>query len=211
MARRHGRTQRGILLHLMLATLRPTLEGIDYLLREGALYPEQHHMFLRVDAAADPCSVDFWETACTLCTSGGLQLVPRCLLSIARRVASAGKAVAVLHEHERMNAALPATALDVSQDSDLMRECAPVFNLIAKPLLRPACCRQAPLCVCVHCSSNPGCVLLVAGKHACACASEHRWTGNVSVDTWPVEAHFDNGCLCAKRLTQATDALLRTH
>jgi len=99
---RVGRTQKGILLHLLLAALKPALDGVEFLLREGTLHDAHAHLFLQFNATVDARSPLFWATACNLRSAGPQALVPRCLQAVAGKVAAAGKAVALLHTHERL-------------------------------------------------------------------------------------------------------------
>ena len=97
----------------MLAALKPALDSIDHLLQEGTLFDGHEHLFMLLDHSVDARSPEFWDRGCRLRSTGdegrGGTLVPNCLQPVAGRVVSAGKAVSLLHMHERLHGTPPAS------------------------------------------------------------------------------------------------------
>lgn len=124
--RRSGSVQRAILLHLLTASLRPTLQGMHTLISEGSSCTPQSHLCLRSNLRDVPAtSPQFWSESITVsrdtarktpenddsssggntnCNSAaevGRSHVPWCLKDFVEPVTSAAKSVALLREYDR--------------------------------------------------------------------------------------------------------------
>lgn len=96
---RDGAVLRAITLHLLVSSMRPSVDAMHTMLRDGHLIGPQSHLCVRMDASVSVYHPQFWSGSITAETEGGAALVPACLEACVGDVSAGAKAVAMLHAH----------------------------------------------------------------------------------------------------------------
>lgn len=95
---RDGAVQRAISLHLLVSCMRPSVDSMHTMLREGYLIGPQDHLCARMDSNVHVHHPEFWAAPVTAET-GGRRIVPACLEACIGDVSAGAKAVAILHAY----------------------------------------------------------------------------------------------------------------
>lgn len=90
---------RAIMLHLLVSCMRPSIDAMHTMLREGFLIGPQGHLCMKMDANVSEFHPDFWTSSVTAATGSGESVVPACLQACVRDMAAGAKAVAILHAY----------------------------------------------------------------------------------------------------------------
>jgi len=90
---------RAIALHLLVSCMRPSIDAMHTMLREGFLIGPQGHLCMRMDANVSVYHPDFWTSSVTAAAGSGQRVVPACLQACVGDISAGAKAVAILHAY----------------------------------------------------------------------------------------------------------------
>lgn len=96
---RDGTVCRAITLHLLLSCMRPSIDTMHVMLREGELIGPQAHLCIKMDATVSLHHPDFWSSPVAVQTANGARVVPACLAACVSDLSAGAKAAAILRAY----------------------------------------------------------------------------------------------------------------
>ena len=148
-----------MLLHMVAASLLPTLQAFDHFVHEGSIPEPQGHLCVRHDMSVHPHTPRFWANAASVVASSEGDCVPRCLQGIVPHVVAAGKAVALLRAHRQTHSSVAESLQSARSWGNISDRSGDNLCPLWHALSSALCRRTRNLCRCAVAASMPSAYL----------------------------------------------------